>query len=449
MIISVYSISESFYKDHLTEEVEHRISSHVAAMESKFDLDTITHVLKMEKTEAVHLVLFDRSFSPVITSGYIPEDLVGEYQEWGREVTQMGYDYERFPITRYVESGLGFHIPHVWSVHPILVGEEIEGYLFIDQDTGEFEQTKVELVKLLLMMGIVSFIIGLLLTIYLTRKISQPLNAMGRITHKIAKGEFEAKLEVKGDDEVGQLAKDIRSMAKQLKEYRDSRQQFLSNVSHDLRTPLTYIKGYSALMRDMKEINEQQWRRDIDVIYQESTRMEHLVKDLFQLTKLDVGQIKLNLEDVQLIPRIRAIIESKQLMLDQNGIKFTLNYRKEEIEGWIDQERMTQVMNNLIENSIRYTPKGGSITITVREDKEFVKIEVNDTGTGIPEEDIPHIWERFYRVDKSRSTDRGGSGLGLAIVKEMVKLHGGHVEVRSRLGAGSTFTISLPRKEYV
>lgn len=447
MVFSVYSFSKSFYKNHLAEEVEHRITSHTAVMEAKFDIVTITHVLKMEKTEAVHLILFDRSFSPIVTSDRIPDELVGRYQEWVRGISNLGSGYNSFPVTHYIETGAGFHIPHVWSMHPIVIEGEVEGYLFIDQDTGEFQQTKVELLKLLLTMGLVSFVTGLLLTIYLTKKISKPLHAMGNITHKIAKGEFDANLDVEGDDEVGQLAKDIRLMAKQLKEYRDSRQQFLSNVSHDLRTPLTYIKGYSALMKDSSQIDENQWRRNVDVIYQEANRMEHLVRDLFQLTKLDVGQIKLRVESVQIVPWLRSIIESRQLMFDHYSLTCKLHYTMEDVSAGIDRERMTQVINNLLENCIRYTKKGGVITLSVSEEKEQVKIEIRDTGIGIPEENLPRIWERFYRVDKSRSTIRGGSGLGLAIVKELVQLHGGEIEVKSTAEKGTIFTIYLKREK--
>lgn len=442
IILSVYFISKSFYKEHLAEEVEHRIISHSAAMQTRFDIDTITHILTMEQTELVHLILYDRFFSPIVFSDHVSDDVLENYQEWVKEVTQTEVTYQQFPVTQYIESGKGFHIPHVWSVNPIIVDGAIEAYLFIDQDTGEFQKTKVKLIKLLILMGFLSFIIGLLLTVYLTRKISKPLHVMGKITHQIAKGDFDTSLNVHGDDEVGQLAKDIGLMAKQLKEYRDSRQQFLSNVSHDLRTPLTYIKGYSALMRDTQEMNEDQWKRNVDVIYKEATRMEHLVKDLFQLTKLDVGQIEFDIESVKIISWLLSIIESKQLMFDNHSVKCQLHYDDENIQANIDKERMTQVINNLLENSIRYT-KNGKITLSVRKEKERVKIEISDTGIGIPKEDLPYIWERFYRVDRSRSTDLGGSGLGLAIVKELVELHGGTIEVNSIYGKGTTFTIQL------
>src|SRR5690606_2482586 len=128
------------------------------------------------------------------------------------------------------------------------------------------------------------------------------------------------------------------------------------------------------------------------------------------------------------IPRIRSIIESRQLMFDNYSLKCELHYSNENITAEIDRGRMTQVLNNLLENSIRYTEKGDVITVTVSQEKKRVKIEIKDTGIGIPEEDLPHIWERFYRVDKSRSKGKGGSDLGLAIVKEIVRLHGGQIE---------------------
>lgn len=234
-------------------------------------------------------------------------------------------------------------------------------------------------------------------------------------------------------------------MTKQLKEYRDSKQQFISHISHDLRTPITYIKGYSAIMRDSISYDETEWKKNLQVIYNEATRLEHLVSDLFQLTKLQEGKIALTLETVDVLPWIHSILATRQLMFDNQSIEVEVNSNIDEIILKVDSQRLAQAIVNIIENSIRHTPKNGKITISIREESTEVIFAIKDSGIGIAEKDLPYIWERFYRVDKSRTSSSGGSGLGLAIVKEIVEIHGGSVSVTSKLNTGTTFYIRIPK----
>jgi signal transduction histidine kinase len=249
-----------------------------------------------------------------------------------------------------------------------------------------------------------------------------------------------------GRDEVGQLSRDITKMAGQLKHYRDTRQQFLSHVSHDLRTPLTYIKGYSALMKDAEQLPEDEVRRHVDVIYHEAKRMEHLVQDLFQLTQLEEGKMELDLEAVNLIKWLETMVHQRQEIFKQRCLTCRVVRDDPHVHVYakIDRLRMEQVLDNLLENSIRYTEEGGKITIVVQRTETDAIVRITDTGIGIPQEDLPYIWERFYRVDKSRSSAHGGTGLGLAIVKLLVEQHGGEIGVESEPGKGTQFELKLP-----
>lgn len=444
MSIPFYMMSKSFYKDHITTEVEHRLSSHSEVIEENDKAETIEQIMRIERLEDVHFVLFDPSISPIVASDHIPSDWMGAYQQWINDNKPRMMDEREFPYTDYVEIGIDLHIPHVWSMQPIWIEGELEGYLFIDQDTVEFERTQIQLIKLIILMGTLSFLIGLLFTIYLTKKISNPLRAMGKATSKIAQGQFDTKLNVRGDDEVGQLSRDITKMATQLKDYRDSRQQFLSHISHDLRTPLTFIKGYSALMKEAAEVNEEEWRKHVDVIYQEANRMEYLVRDLFQLTKLEEGKLEVELESINLVEWLRTLIDQRQSTFEQHHLSWEVHYEETDIYACIDRRRMEQVIHNLLENSIRYTKSGGKIMITMRRTDQHAVLSVEDTGIGIPEEELPYIWERFYRVEKSRSREHGGTGLGLAIVKKLVELQEGKIQVSSEKGKGTRFDILFP-----
>jgi methyl-accepting chemotaxis protein len=243
IISAVYFIFLSFYKGHLTKEVEHRILVHGKVIQSNFELDTIQHVFKMEEKKDVHVVYFGPDGIPIYYSGHLQREQLDHYQQWVKQnILSLQDELNTSPITEYKETTIGFHIPHIWSQQTLLKDGKIIGHLFIDQDTGEFEKAKLSLLLLLISMGAFAFIIGIILTIYLTKIISKPIQQMGVVTNEIAKGNFDTNLKIESEDEIGQLARDIQSMGQQLKEYRDSRQQFLSNVSHDLRTPLTISK---------------------------------------------------------------------------------------------------------------------------------------------------------------------------------------------------------------
>lgn len=436
-----YHFFKNFYKEQLSNEVKEELRMYTIMIEDEIDEALLTFLL-VEKNRNTHarMVFFTKNMEAVYSSHSISFDWIKLYQEWIMKQRKVAGE-----TLQYVDTGIDSHIAHIWAYQPIIKEGKLVGFFFIDKDTGEFEKAKQQLALLLLSMGLFSLIIGVVLTIYLTKVISKPLIKIGETTKKIAKGDLDIHLTIVGEDEVGQLAEDIRVMTKQLKDYRDSRRQFITHISHDLRTPITYIKGYSAIMKDQGEIDEEDWYRNIEVIYNEAKRMESLVSDLFQLTKLEEGKIALQKQKINLISWLKTIVASRQLMLDHQSIHSKVLSAKSEIIAPIDENRLGQAVINIIENSIRYTPKNGSINFYVTEEIESISIEIQDNGIGISAEDLPFIWERFYRVDKSRSRDSGGSGIGLAIVKEIVLLHGGSVDVKSEEGKGTSFYLTIPK----
>ncbi len=442
MILFTYHFFKNFYKEHLANEVLDELRVYSMLIEEEFDEEIVSYLLS-EKNRDRHVftVYFNEKLEPIYSSHDGNHTWIGQYQEW--IVTQL---VENGETIQYVNTGIDFHIPHIWAFEPVYRDGVLLGYFFVDKDTGEFEKAKQHLALLLLSMGLFTLVIGLVLTIYLTKVISKPLIQISDATREIAKGDFDINLPITAEDEVGQLAEDIRIMTKQLKEFRDSKRQFITHISHDLRTPITYIKGYSAIMKDQPKFDEIEIKRNLDVIYNEAKRMEFLVTDLFQLTKLEEGKIKLYKDKINVIPWLKSIIASRQLMLDNQSIECKVEANRPEVMILVDQQRLGQAITNLLENSIRYTPKNGKINIIVTEEAKTTTILIKDNGIGINQEDLPRIWERFYRVDKSRSSESGGSGLGLAIVKEIVELHEGKVSVKSIEGVGTSFFIMLPRE---
>lgn len=226
----------------------------------------------------------------------------------------------------------------------------------------------------------------------------------------------------------------------------NARREFVANVSHELRTPLTNIKSYTETLLDAAgDLPVDTERRFLSVIYNEGDRMTRIVKDLLTLSKLDYGRMDLKFVRFSMQDMLNAVYAAMILDAEKNGHELTLDIVDEMPFMNGDRERLEQVVVNIISNAIKYTPSGGHIRIrAVRRNDDHVMIQVRDDGMGIPEADVPRLFERFYRVDKARSREKGGSGLGLAIAKEMVEAHRGTIDLESKLDVGTTVTIILP-----
>lgn len=224
------------------------------------------------------------------------------------------------------------------------------------------------------------------------------------------------------------------------------RKDFIANVSHELRTPISMLQGYSeAIVDDIAESQEEK-KEMAKVIYDESLRMGRLVNELLDLARMEAGHIQLTLEEITIASFINRIIHKFQGLAKDNEI-----YLEAEIENglstiYLDPDRIEQVLTNLIDNAIRHTPNGGSVKLTVESENNGVRMKVTDSGSGIPEEDLPFVFERFYKADKARTRGKSGTGLGLAIAKNIIDAHKGTISVHSKLGQGTTFSFFLPRK---
>ncbi len=223
------------------------------------------------------------------------------------------------------------------------------------------------------------------------------------------------------------------------------RQDFVANVSHELKTPIASIQGYSETLLSGALDDPAHAKDFIKIIHNESGRLAQLVDDLLNLAKIESGKLNMNLKPVRLLPIIDKVIASMALQAEKKALTLTKTIPEQCPEILADTTRITQVLFNLIDNAIKYTPENGNIQILIKEQTQTLEIEIADNGIGIPEKDIPRLFERFYRVDKGRSRELGGTGLGLSIVKHIVKAHNGTITINSTLGQGSTFTITLPK----
>ncbi|MEH7114643.1 ATP-binding protein [Neobacillus niacini] len=229
----------------------------------------------------------------------------------------------------------------------------------------------------------------------------------------------------------------------ELKKLEKMRKDFVANVSHELKTPVTSIKGFTETLLDGAMNNKDTLEAFLSIIYKESDRMQSLIQDLLDFSKIEQQEFQLNIQDFDLSELINEVITMLNKKALSKDIRLELDYKREELYIQGDHDRLKQVIINLVNNAILYTPAKGYIKISLFEYEKTVKIHVKDSGIGIKREEIPRIFERFYRVDRARSRDSGGTGLGLAIVKHLVDAHHGNITVRSTLGKGSEFIIEL------
>ena len=230
----------------------------------------------------------------------------------------------------------------------------------------------------------------------------------------------------------------------ELRRLEQIRQDFVANVSHELRTPISSIKGYAETLLEGALEDKDNAKEFISIIYQDSNRLANLINDLLDLSKIESGKMKMNfspLDAVSVIKRAITVIENQAKV---KSISFKVNLAPELPKIKADETRFSQVMINLLDNAIKYTPENGSVTVAAKVVNNSLQVDIEDTGIGISEKDLPRIFERFYRVDKARSRELGGTGLGLSIVKHIVQAHGGQVWVKSELGLGSTFSFTIP-----
>lgn len=328
------------------------------------------------------------------------------------------------------------------AARPVLdtKGVNIKAAVYVLSSTQHMDESITAVRSVLVLSGLGAFLLALGITWVIAKILSRPMLQMQTATRNIAAGELETRLTIQRDDEIGVLADSINHLAIELQRYRDTRQEFFANISHELRTPITYLEGYAQVLKKRLYETEEEKDRYLDIIHEEAIRLQHLVNDLFDLAKMEEGKVSLSLEWIDLAEITDNVLQKIKLKADKKNLSLHTKINNNIPRVYGDGLRMEQVLLNLLENAVRYTEKG-SINIELDQNNTFVYLAVEDTGIGIPEDEIPYIFERFYRVEKSRSRQHGGTGLGLPIAKKLVELQGGELLVSSKLGQGTRFEL--------
>jgi signal transduction histidine kinase len=280
-----------------------------------------------------------------------------------------------------------------------------------------------------------------LITYFLSRRISAPVKALTTAVNQMGQGDLSQRVHTKDKGEMGVLAGAFNTMAENLERGEQLRRNMIADIAHELRTPLSNLKGYLEAITDgvikpgsgtIRSLNE------------EANLLSQIVDDLQELSLAEAGELKLHCQKQDIGKLLEKVIAARQTQEKVKGITISADLPQRLPRVKIDAHRIGQVLLNLIDNAITHTPKGGTITITASKLDNWLEIAVTDTGKGISANDLPYVFERFYRVDKSRARTTGGVGLGLAIAKSLVEAHGGQIEVQSQEGKGSRFSFTLP-----
>lgn len=297
----------------------------------------------------------------------------------------------------------------------------------------------------------VGLVISVFLSLLLAKTMIAPIQELTHAAEKVASGDFSDKVENSSKDEIGVLTRTFNDMAVQLEDTLDDlkrseqmRREFVANVSHELRTPITGVKSYAETLAADPDMSADTRERFLNVILNESDRMTKIVQDLLTLSRFDAGSFEFSFDEFSFETSVRDVYNAVRMEAQAHGHVFVL-----EVEPGIprirgDKARVEQVLMNMVSNAIKYTKDGGRITIKAGVRGGEVWCSVKDNGIGIPKDDTTKVFDRFYRVDKARSRESGGTGLGLSIAQEIVVRHGGRIDLKSRLGHGTTITVWLP-----
>ena len=360
-----------------------------------------------------------------------PIDLDGfDPASWGSNYYQIGdfYGY--------------FHDSRLSTIAPITEHLNIRGYVAVHYLMSDLYQSRSSLLWIIQLLFVITYLITAVLFLFYSFYIRKPLYAITKGASEFANGNLSYQIPVKSENELGYLASNLNYMADKLNRNGEYQRQFISNISHDFRTPLTSIKGYVEAMIDGTIPVEMQ-EKYLKIISYEAERLEKLTRGLLTLNELDIHKRMLNIQDFDINQTIKSTAASFEGTCTTRQILLELILSGQTLYAHADLEQIQQVLYNLLSNAIKFSPDHSTITIETTEKNGKIFVSVKDHGIGIPKSSLNRIWERFYKIDRSRGKDQKGTGLGLAIVKEIISAHGQHINVISTEGVGTEFIFTL------
>lgn len=367
----------------------------------------------------------------IIHNGYkIDSDIIAKASEESySEVDTLGGIFIRNQLT---------------AASPIMVNGKAVAVVFATEPiTVSWYSYARKIFQIMLTAIFLSLLVSFITVYILSYRLTKPLREMSEATKRYAEGDFSYKVKVRGDDELSQLAEAFNSMASSLSALESSRRSFVANVSHELKTPMTSIGGFIDGMLD-GTIPEEKYPHYLQIVSDEVKRLSRLVTSMLNMSKLEAGEMPINIKTFDLSANLFKTLLSFEKKINDKQIDIEGLDRLESIYVKADEDMLTQVVYNLIDNAVKFTPQNGYIRIKAYSDPEKVFVSIRNSGAGVEREELDKIFERFYKVDKSRSYDVKGAGLGLYLVKSIIQLHGGEIKATSVVGEYTEFVFWLP-----
>lgn len=423
---------DSRIDDELT-ELKARGESHRHVLEKSFDETTIEHVALMETEAETDVVIMTHNGKVLAKSNELTLPMKELMERERGPVPFEGMIVEkRWETESYIS-----------TVSPIMINDQLIGHVYMFKNTNSIQTMILKLKQHFLVVGSLTLILTVITVFFLSQVITLPLIRMKQATKTLSKGDFTVSVSHRSNDELGELAESIQTLANDLNHLKKERNEFLASISHELRTPLTYVKGYADIAK-RDGISEEERRKYLQIIFEEADHISGLVKDLFNLAKIDQHSFVIQKEKVYLCEFTNKIVKKVRPAFNKKGIEL-IHSCPDGLTAMLDRPRFEQVVINLLDNSLKYSNRNSRVTVDVNHNltKNKIVISVIDEGIGIPEDEIPFIFNRLYRVEKSRTRKSGGSGLGLSIVKEIVEAHNGQITVTSTLEVGTKIAIEL------
>ncbi|OIU72836.1 sensor histidine kinase [Rossellomorea aquimaris] len=437
VVFILFFLHENIVNSRIEEEmaaIQSRGESHRDVLQDNYSPQTLQHIALMESKTDTVVVVTDQEMNPIIASDRVTPQM----QRIKERAAGASYPGSRLLEDDYRNSD------YIASVSSFDTDSQT-GYIFMFKETGPLRALVKKLNSHFLIAGGLSLILMLVLHFILSKILTRPLVKMKTATETISRGNYNVGLPPAGNDELGQLSNAIGKLSQDLQTLKSERAEFLASSSHELRTPLTYVQGYTTVA--LREgISDRERGEYLKIIGEETGTIVKLVENLFELAKLDENAFTILKEEVELCPFLKGLHSKVDPAFLAKNMRLEFECRAN-LTITADPIRLEQIFLNLLDNARKYSEEDTTVTLTVTRNGDRVIFTLKDEGIGIDQAEIPNIFKRLYRVEKSRSRELGGSGLGLSIVKELVEAHKGDISVESTPGKGTTVHITMPMKE--
>lgn len=415
-----------------------RGNMHRDVLEDKFDRTTLEHVSLMESVSEFAVIITDESGEVIISSDPIEKEM---------ENVIRHTDANNIPTKGKVVEDRWAQEKYIATDSPITINGKHKGHVFMFANTSNVKKVVNHISDQFIISGLIIIALTIATIFILSRFITFPLIKMKEATEQLSRGKNTVLLHTERKDELGELANSITKLSNDLEEMKRARNEFLASIAHELRTPLTYIKGYADIV-NRQDISPEESKEYIKIIREETEQLTVLIKNLFDLAKMDQNNFVIKRERVNLYGLIQTVVGLVTPVFAERNIMLSTKCSKD-VVAYVDPGRLQQVLINILDNAKKHSKHGHQVTLEVTNDKHNTFITISDEGEGIPEEDLPYIFDRLYRVEKSRSRESGGTGLGLPIAKEIVEAHGGYITMFSERYKGTSVRIVLTRGDHI